>query len=89
MKSNTNFFFEILNNEFRKLLQTVISFPPLINNERLFEAGIFCLVHKMVILEYNLKGWAFIRAWAFIIYLRYLIFIIMNINENLKNEVKC
>ena len=68
MKSNTNFFFKILNNEFRKLLQTVISFPPLINNWRLLEAGIFCLVQKMVILEYNLKGWAFIRAWTFIIY---------------------
>ena len=68
MKSNTNFFCKILNNEFRKLLQTVISFPPLINNERLLEAGIFCFVQKMVILEYNSKGWAFIRAWAFIIY---------------------
>ena len=36
-------------------------------NERLLEASIM-LSPKMVILEYNLKGWAFIRAWAFIIY---------------------
>ena len=67
MKSNTNFFFKLLNNEFRKLLQTVISFPPLIINERLLEAGIL-LSPKMVILEYNLKGWAFIRACMFIRY---------------------
>ena len=67
MKSNTNIFFKLLNNEFRKLLQTVISFSPLIINERLLEAGIL-LSPKMVILEYNLKGWAFIRAWAFIRY---------------------
>ena len=67
MKSNTNFFFKLLNNEFRKLLQKVRSFPPLIINERLLEAGIL-LSPKMVILEYNLKGWAFIRAWAFIRY---------------------
>ena len=36
-------------------------------NERLLEAGIL-LSPKMVILEYNLKGWAFIRAWPFIRY---------------------
>ena len=42
-------------------------FPPLIINERLLEAGIF-LSSKMVILEYKLKGWAFIRAWEFITY---------------------
>ena len=42
-------------------------FPPLIINERLLEAVIL-LSPKMVILEYNLKGWAFIRAWAFIRY---------------------
>ena len=63
MKSNTNFFFKLLNNEFRKLLQTVI----LIINERLLEAGIL-LSPKMVILEYSLKGWAFIRAYTFIRY---------------------
>ena len=67
MKSNTNFFFKLLNNEFRKLLRTLYHFPPLIINERLLEAGIF-LSPKMVTLEYNLKGWAFIRAWAFIRY---------------------
>ena len=68
MKSNTNFFFKLLNNEFRKLLQKVRSFSPaLIINERLLEAGIL-LSPKMVILEYNLKGWSFIRAWAFIRY---------------------
>ena len=66
MKSNTNFFFKLLNNEFQKLLQMVISFPPI--DERLLEAGIL-LSPKMVILEYNLKGWAFIRAWTFIRYL--------------------
>ena len=67
MKSNTNFifFFKLLNNEFRKLLQKVRSFPPLIINERLLEAGIL-LSPKMVILEYKLKGWAFMRAWVFI-----------------------
>ena len=65
MKSNTNFFFKLLNNEFRKLLQTVKHFPPLIINERSLEAGML-LSTKMVILEYNFKGWAFIRAWAFI-----------------------
>ena len=42
-------------------------FPPLIINERLLEAGIL-LSPKMVILEYNLKGWTFIKAWAFIRY---------------------
>ena len=42
-------------------------FPPLIINERLLEAGIL-LSPKMVTLECNLKGWAFIRAWAFIIH---------------------
>ena len=42
-------------------------FSPLIINERLLKAGTF-LSSKMVILVYNLKGWAFIRAWAFIIY---------------------
>ena len=42
-------------------------FPPLIFNEPLLEAGIL-LNPKMVILEYNFKGWAFIRAWAFIRY---------------------
>ena len=42
-------------------------FPPLIINGRLLEAGIL-LSPKMVILEYNLKGWVFIRAWAFIRY---------------------
>ena len=52
MKSNTNFFFKLLNNEFRKLLQKVSSFPPLFINERLLEAGIL-LSPKMVILEYN------------------------------------
>ena len=57
MKSNTNFFFKLLNNEFRKLY----NFPPLIINERLLEAGIL-LSPKMVILEYNLNGWVFIRA---------------------------
>ena len=67
MKSNTNFFFKLLNNEFRKLLQKLRSFSPLIINECLLEAGIL-LSPKMVILEYNLKGWAFIRAWAFIRY---------------------
>ena len=67
MKSNTNFFFKLLNNEFRKLLQKVRSFPPLIINERLLENGIL-LSPKMLILECNLKGWAFIRAWAFIRY---------------------
>ena len=69
-------------------MEKVRSFSPLIINERLLEAGIL-LNPKMVILEYNLKGWAFIRAWAFIRYLRYLICIIKNINENLRNEVKC
>ena len=63
-------------------------FPPLIINERLLEVGIL-LSPKMVILEYNLKGWAFIRAWAFIRYFTVSNCIIMNINENLKNEVKC
>ena len=67
MKSNTSFFFKLLNNEFRKLLQTVKSFLPLIINERLLEAGIL-LSAKMVILEYNIKGLAFIRGWAFIRY---------------------
>ena len=52
MKSNTNFFFKLLNNEFQKLLQKVRSFPPLIINESLLEAGIL-LSPKMVILEYN------------------------------------
>ena len=42
-------------------------FPQFINNEFLLDAGIL-LSPKMVILEYNLKGWAFIRAWAFIRY---------------------
>ena len=67
MKRNTNFFFKLLNTEFRKQLQTVRSFPPLIINERLLEAGIL-LSQKIVMLEYNLKGWAFIRACAFIRY---------------------
>ena len=67
MNSNTNFFFKLLNNEFRKLLQNVRSFHPFIINERLLEAGIL-LSPKIVILEYNIKGWAFIRAWAFIRY---------------------
>ena len=67
MKSNTNFFFKLLNNEFRKLLQKVRYFSPLIINARLLEAGIL-LSLKIVILEYNLKGWSFIRAWAFIRY---------------------
>ena len=52
MKSKTNFFFKLLNNEFRKLLQKERSFPPLIINEGLLEAGIL-LGPKMVILEYN------------------------------------
>ena len=52
MKSNTIFFFKLFNNEFRKLLQKVRSFPPLIINERLLEAGILHSA-KMVILEYN------------------------------------
>ena len=52
MKSNTHFFFKVLNDEFRKLLQKVRSFPPVIINERLLEAGIL-LSPKMVILEYN------------------------------------
>ena len=52
MKSNTNFFYKLLYNEFRKLLQKVRLFPPLIINERLLEAGIL-LSLKMVILEYN------------------------------------
>ena len=64
MKSNTNFFFKLLNNEFGKLLQKVRLFSP---NERLLEDGIL-LSPKMVILEYILKGWANIRAWAFIRY---------------------
>ena len=42
-------------------------FPPLIINERLLEAGIL-FSPKMVILEYILKGWAFIRACAFFRY---------------------
>ena len=67
MKSNTNFFFKLLNNEFRKLLQKLRSFSPLIINKHLLEAGIL-LSPKMVILEYSLKGWVFIRAWAFIRY---------------------
>ena len=52
MKSNTNFFFKLLNNEFRKLLQKVRSFPPLVINERLLETDIL-LSPKIVILEYN------------------------------------
>ena len=52
MKSNTNFFFKLLNNEFRKLLQKVRSFSPLIINERLLEVDIL-LSPKMVILECN------------------------------------
>ena len=83
MENNTDFFFKLLNNEFRKLLQKVRSFPPLIINERLLEAGIF-LSPKMVILEYNLKGRAFIRASMILNILGYLICIIININENLK-----
>ena len=67
MKSYTIFFFKLLNNEVRKLQQKVRSFSPLLINERLLEAGIL-LSPKMVILEYNLKGLAFIRAWAFIRY---------------------
>ena len=65
MKSNTNIFFKLLNNEFGKLLQKVRLFSPLIINECLLEAGIL-LSPKMVILKYNVKGWTFIRAWAFI-----------------------
>ena len=42
-------------------------FPSLIINERLLEAGIL-LSPKMVILEYNLKGWVSFRAWVFIRY---------------------
>ena len=67
MKSNTNLFFKLLNNEFRKLLQKVRSCSPLILNEHLLQAGIL-LSPKMVILEYNLKEWALIRALAFIVY---------------------
>ena len=52
MKSNTNFFFKLLNNEFRKLLQKVRSFSPLIINELLLEVDIL-LSPKMVILECN------------------------------------
>ena len=63
MKSNANIFFKLLNNEFRKLLQKIRSFLPLIINERLLEAGI-SLSPKMVILECNLKGWAFIRYFT-------------------------
>ena len=48
MKSNTSFFFKLLNNEFRKPLQKV----RLIIKERLLEAGIL-LSTEMVILEYN------------------------------------
>ena len=40
MKSNASIFFKLLNNEFRKLLQKIRSFLPLIINERLLEAGI-------------------------------------------------
>ena len=63
-------------------------FPPLILNVHVLEAGIL-LSPKMVILEYNLKGWAFINAWVFIRY-----FTVSNLhnyeyNENLKNEEKC
>ena len=61
----------------------------MIINERLIDAGIL-LSPKMVILEYNLKGWAFIRACAFLLdILWYLICIFMNINENLNDEVNC
>ena len=63
MKCNTNFFVKLLNIEFRKLLQKVRSFPQLIINERLLEAGIL-ISPKIVILEYNLKGWAFIRYFT-------------------------
>ena len=55
MKSNKNFFFKLLNNEFRKLHCTAegkIIFPPLIINERVLEAGIL-LSPKMLTLEYN------------------------------------
>ena len=88
MKSKTNLFFKLLKNAFGKLLQKVRSFPPLIIIERLLEAGIL-LSPKMVILEYNLRGWALIRACAFIRY-----FTVSNLhdykfNENLNNEVKC
>ena len=41
----------------------------------------------MVILEYNLKGWAFITHGRLLDILGYLIYIIMNINENLKHEI--
>ena len=57
-------------------------------NERLLKAGIL-LSPKMVILENNLKGWAFIRALAFIGYFMVSNLQIININENLNNEVKC
>ena len=51
MTSNKKLF-KLLNNDFRKLLQKVRSFSPLIINERLLEAGIL-LSPKMVIYEYN------------------------------------
>ena len=69
MKSNASIFFKLLNNEFRKLLQKIRLFLPLIINERLLEAGI-SVSPKMVILECKLKGWAFIRAWASIRYFK-------------------
>ena len=50
---------------FENYCRRLYHFLPLIINERLLEAGIL-LSPKMVILEYNLKGWAFVRAWAFI-----------------------
>ena len=52
MKINTNFFFKLLNNEFRKTTAEGKLIPPLIINERLLEAGIL-LSPKMVILKYN------------------------------------
>ena len=66
MKSNTNFLLKLLNNEFRKLLQKVDHFPPLISNERLLEAGIL-LSPKMVIYSTTKRDVHF-RAWAFIRY---------------------
>ena len=67
MKSNTNFFFKLLKMNFENYCRRLDYFPQLLINESLLEPGIL-LCPKMVILEYNLKGRAFIRAWAFIRY---------------------
>ena len=67
MKSNTNFFFKLFNNEFQKLLQKIRSFSP-IDYQLAFIRGWYLHRPKMVILKYNIKGWPFIRAWVFIRY---------------------